>query len=95
MITAALVTAALGSPVFSALVAWMSGRGKSRAETAEKLVASAMVRMDRSDARVDKLEAKIEDVRVAIFPHQQWDVQAHRKALEVDPNFPPPPVLHI
>lgn len=66
------------------------------------MVASAMARMDTTDKRYERLETKydrlegdVRDLRRGLFPHQQWDLLAHRKALEVDPNFPAPPELHI
>jgi hypothetical protein len=90
-----IVVPVLGSGGFTALVVWWSNRGKSRAETAEKLVASAMTRMDRAESRVDRIEEDVREFRRGLFPHQQWDLQAHRKALEVDPDFPAPPELHI
>lgn len=94
--------AATAATVLTAVIAWLSTRNKSKADTAEKLVASAMLRMDRSEARSDILERKhdtlegdVRDLRRALYPHQQWDLRAHRKALETDPDFPAPPELHI
>ncbi|WP_157107467.1 hypothetical protein [Nocardia grenadensis] len=50
-------------------------------------------RYDRLETRYDKLEGELQQIQRNLFPHQQWDLLVHRKVLELDPNFPPPPDL--
>lgn len=59
------------------------------------LQASMINRLDLSEKRQDKLEDKLEEIRHSLYPHQQWDLKAHRTALMTDPDFPPPPDLGI
>lgn len=78
-----------------AVITWFLTRGEREASLHEKLAASAIERMDRAERRIDEMEAEWRTLRQEIYPHRAWDDQAYRKALESDPNYPPPPPLSI
>lgn len=107
MITTTLITAV--AAVVAAIIGWVANSRKNgsearRADTEaharqmdvwNTLQSSMITRLDLSEKRQDKLEDKFEEIRRSLYPHQQWDLKAHRTALMVDPDFPPPPDLGI
>jgi TolA-binding protein len=98
----AVVAAVFGSSAVTALVtAWVT-RDKTVADTqavennnALTLATSAIERMTAAEKKIDQMEQDWRDMRRSVFPHQSWDVKAHRLAIQVDPDFPPPPDIVI
>jgi hypothetical protein len=105
VITASVLTvvvAILGTSSVTALVtAWLT-RDRTKADTEAKetetaiaLATSAITRMTAAEGKIDNMEKAWRDMRRSVFPHQSWDVKAHRLAIQVDPDFPNPPEIAI
>jgi hypothetical protein len=92
----------LGSSVLNTIVTIAGNRRKTDAETrvheadaATTIATNALSQVTSIQGRLDRAEGRIDQFQKALFPHQAWDAKAHKKALEVDPNFPPPPDLTL
>lgn len=81
--------------VGSYLTWFFTGRKEQNANLHEKLALSAIERMDRAERKIDEMERAWHKLREEIYHHIAWDDLAYRKALEADPEFPPPPPLSI
>ncbi|WP_157186541.1 hypothetical protein [Nocardia jiangxiensis] len=84
-----------GGSLLQALVMAWANRKKTKADTASELARNALAQVSSVTARCDQLESDVREFKKALYPHQSWDLKAHKAALEVDPNFPAPPELFI
>lgn len=97
-----IVSILAGSNVLVAIVLAVANRQKRGADTASELARNALAQVDSLQQRNDKMEKRQDEVedevrrfRASLFPHQGWDLKAHKEALKSDPDFPPPPELVI
>lgn len=100
--TLAIIGLVAGSSVLDTLIRLVSGRKTTKIDNATTLANQAMeqaseARHEAASARAEAAGAHeaVNNIRRQLYPHQRWDQMAHKKALEADPEFPPPPDLSI
>jgi hypothetical protein len=98
----AILTLLVGSDILQVLASLWATRRKRGADTASELAKNALAqvtslqeRYGAMERKYDSLEEDIRKFREALYPHQRWDMLAHKEALKSDPNFPSPPELFI